>query len=59
MKILPLKNDNFGVTRWLEEPFKRDYDINGATEETVARHARLRAESPLPITVSSPRNDKF
>ena len=34
----------------LEEPFKRDYDITGATPETVARHARLRAEAPLPIT---------
>ena len=35
---------------WLEEPFKRDYDISGASEETVKRHARLTAEAPLPIT---------
>lgn len=30
--------------------FKRDYDINGASEETVRRHARLTAEAPLAIT---------
>ena len=35
---------------WLEEPFKRDYTVDGASEETVARHARLTAEAPLPIT---------
>ena len=35
---------------WLEEPFKRDYDIGGASEETVRHHARLTAESPLTIT---------
>jgi hypothetical protein len=27
----------------LEEPFKRDYTVDGASEETVARHARRTA----------------
>jgi L-alanine-DL-glutamate epimerase-like enolase superfamily enzyme len=35
---------------WLEEPFKREYTIDGASEETVKRHAHLTAESPLTIT---------